>query len=143
MIIGFAPRKHLELPVGSGKFEYGGPPRDGGLDRRYSFILTTSAMFHVQYLDLYQSQLPKHFRDFVDRKMNCEDIFLNAIVADHLHVMMGSKQSPALLVPYKNIKMIEGENSEYNELCTPSSSILTLQQFCSRTPPFLFLRIDW
>ncbi len=70
-------------------------------------------MFHVQYLDLYQSQLPQHFRDFVNRNMNCEDIFLNAIVAEHLRIMMGSKQSPALVVPYKDIKMIEGENSEY------------------------------
>ena len=85
--------------------------KDGDSDRRYSFILTTSAIFHVKYLDLYQSQLPNHFREFVDKNMNCEDIFLNAIVADHLQQTSG-KQCPALLVPYKEIKIIEGENSE-------------------------------
>ncbi len=79
-------------------------------DPRYSFILTTSAMFHVKYLELYHLRMPFELRGFVDDNMNCEDILINAIIAEHLNEGSSVKQCPALLVEQKKIRLIEKEN---------------------------------
>ena len=97
----------MEVPPGSGKYVYiKKVTRD---DPRYSFILTTSAMFHVKYLELYQTRLPQELRVFIDQHMNCEDILINAIVAEHIGKISG-KQCPALLIEEKDIQLIEKEN---------------------------------
>ena len=108
--MGYAPRRHIEDPPNSGKFVY--VRKLTANDRRYSFILTTSAMFHVKYLELYQSQLTDEFRNFIDETMNCEDLVLNAIVADYLKVS-DSRPCPGLLIEEKHIRLIETENSKF------------------------------
>ena len=68
-------------------------------------------MFHVQYLELYQSQLTDEFRSFIDETMNCEDLLMNAIVAQYLKDTIG-EQCPALLIKTRDIVGLEKENSE-------------------------------
>ena len=110
LIVGFAARSHSEDPPGSGKYVYKFKLTQE--DPQYSFILTTSAMFHVKYLEMYQSQLPDKLREFIDKTMNCEDILLNVIVANYLTSVSG-KQCPAILVEKKNIRLIERENCKF------------------------------
>ena len=109
LIIGFAPRKHVEWPANSGSYIYW--KKFSRSNPQYSFILTTSAMFHVQYLELYQSMLTDEFRSFIDETMNCEDLLMNAIVAQYLKDTIG-EQCPALLIPTRDIVGLEKENSE-------------------------------
>ncbi len=67
-------------------------------------------MFHVQYLEMYQKKLPSELREFIDVNMNCEDIVINAIIAQHLGNGSNEQLCPALLVEQKNIALIEKEN---------------------------------
>ena len=54
--------------------------------------------------------MPSELRGFVDENMNCEDIVINAIIAEHLNEGSSVKQCPALLVEQKKIRLIEKEN---------------------------------
>ena len=98
----------MEIPPGSGKYIYINHVTHA--DPRYSFILTTCGMFHVQYLDMYQKRLPSALREFIDVNMNCEDILINAVIAEHLINGTNEKLCPALLVEQIDIKLIEREN---------------------------------
>ena len=109
-------RRHVELqpPKDSRKYEY----QIFNVDR-YSIILTTSGMFHVQYLDLYQSTLPVEFRNFVDKNMNCEDIFLNALVAKYLNDRFGYTVCPCQVVDGANkLKKLEKKLSGNHYMCS-------------------------
>lgn len=108
--MGFAARRHAEQPPGSGKYIY--VKKVSRKDPRYSFILTTSAMFHVKYLQLYHKRMPADLRKFVDDNMNCEDILINAIIAEHLNRGNDVRQCPALLIEQKDIQLIEKENGQ-------------------------------
>ena len=78
---------------------------------RYSIILTTSAMFHVHYLDIYQTMLTDEFRNFIDKTMNCEDILINAVVAKYLNDRFGYTVCPCLHIKGEDkIKNMEREN---------------------------------
>ena len=67
-------------------------------------------MFHVKYLELYHKKMPAELRQFVDENMNCEDILINAIIAEDLNNGSHVRQCPALLVEQKDIKLIEKQN---------------------------------
>ncbi|CAF1421234.1 unnamed protein product [Adineta ricciae] len=47
----------------------------------YSMILTGAAFLHRWYLDFYTHVMSKQIRDYVQRKMNCEDIAMNFLIS--------------------------------------------------------------
>ncbi len=75
-------------------------------------------MFHVQYLELYNSFMTKEMRSFIDQNMNCEDLFMNAVVGKHLKDTIGLS-CPGLLLQQNNIQRMEKQNgkSPYHVLC--------------------------
>ena len=109
-------RMHIERhpPENSRKYEY----QIYNVDR-YSMMITNSAIFHVQYLDLYQSTLPVEFRNFVDKNMNCEDLFFNAVVAKYLNDRFGYTACPCQAVDGANkLKKLEKKLPGNHYMCS-------------------------
>ena len=50
----------------------------------YSITLTISVFMHRQYLEEYTDHLPLEARGFIDKNMNCEDLFMVATVSNFL-----------------------------------------------------------
>lgn len=56
---------------------------------QFNFVLTKASFLHSKYLELYTSDdeshggLPKQVKDHVDQHMNCEDIAMSMLVANH------------------------------------------------------------
>ena len=73
------------------------------MNNYYSMVLTNVAIFHVKYLDMYQKNLPKELKDFVDKQINCEDISMNVIVATHLSKLNNQLICPAVYVSFENL----------------------------------------
>jgi alpha-1,4-N-acetylglucosaminyltransferase EXTL3 len=61
----------------NGSLTYGGYD-----DHPYHFILTGSAFFHRNYLQLFTHHAPAAMLQYIDDAMNCEDLAMNFIVAD-------------------------------------------------------------
>ena len=55
--------------------------------QKYSITLTIAAFLHRKYLDLYTNTVPTEARKFVDENINCEDLFLVAIISKFLKEM--------------------------------------------------------
>ena len=114
-------RKHTEHPKNSGNYVYSFNPQDDN----YSIILTTSAMFHVQYLDLYQSMLTDEFRGYIDKTMNCEDILMNVVVGKYLNDTIGHTSCPCLFIPGEShLERLESKNGKLNSTIIISKLIL-------------------
>ena len=128
LIVGFTQRKHIESPENSGKFIYG--KRFTKENCCYSIILTTSAMFHVQYLELYNSFMTEEMRSFIDQNMNCEDLFMNAVVGKHLKDTVGLS-CPGLLLQQYHVQRMEKKNGKAQiQRCTCAMLFLRFAQKC-------------
>lgn len=63
--------------------------------QRFNFVLTKAAFLHSKYLELYTSDsYPKSIKDHVDEHMNCEDIAMSMLVANHTKYTRGSAAYP-------------------------------------------------
>jgi glucuronyl/N-acetylglucosaminyl transferase EXT2 len=51
----------------------------------FNFVLTKASFLHSKYLELYTNDetFPKEIKDHVDKHMNCEDIAMSMLVANH------------------------------------------------------------
>ncbi len=50
----------------------------------YSITVTNSVFMHRQYLEEYTDNLPLEARGFIDKNINCEDLFMVATVSNFL-----------------------------------------------------------
>ena len=63
--------------------------------QRFNLILTKASFLHKKYLELYSSSLhPSEIKDYVDARMNCEDIAMGMLVANHTRSMYGTPSPP-------------------------------------------------
>lgn len=75
-----------------------------------SIILTNIAFFHRRYMVEY-SRAPKDLLQFVDSKMNCEDILMNYVV-EKRHILAGSSAQSRLAMRYLRV-MVYAETFTY------------------------------
>ena len=64
----------------------------------YSLILPNAAFIHRKYLTMFTNSLPRNLYNFIDEKMNVDDIAMNAMIADFLTKKMDDPYCPGLLV---------------------------------------------
>ena len=50
----------------------------------YSITLTIAAFLHQKYLEEYTTNLPKEAKEFVNKNINCEDMFMVAMINEFL-----------------------------------------------------------
>lgn len=65
------------------------------LRHKFNFVLTKASFLHSKYLALYSGdQFPQEVRNHVDKHMNCEDIAMSMLVANHTKATMGNPEYP-------------------------------------------------
>lgn len=74
-LVGFPGRVHW---LDRGKWQY-----ESNWLNNISLILTGAAFYHKYYHNLYTHEMSPEVRDWVDAHMNCEDIAMNFLVAQH------------------------------------------------------------
>lgn len=63
--------------------------------QRFNLILTKASFLHKKYLELYSSSShPSEIKEYVDAQMNCEDIAMGMLVANHTRSMYGTPSPP-------------------------------------------------
>jgi len=81
-LVGFMPRTHTLVDGGFFKQWVYNCWWKVWWDGEYSIIITKAAFLHRDFLDLYTFKMPQEIRDYVDDKMNCEDIAMQFLVAN-------------------------------------------------------------
>nr|XP_061809905.1 exostosin-like 2 [Nerophis lumbriciformis] len=109
-IVGFVPRKHVEISPGVYNYEdVGLTPGQRG-ERKYSMVLIGAAFFHRRYLKLYRDQ-PKAMHDLVEAGHNCEDIAMNFVVSLHLREIWADGRSAGIYVKPMDMRNLEMQAS--------------------------------
>ena len=111
-IVGFEVRTYTMTP--EGKYWYGvykgTHPYPGNC-----IMLPTTCVMHKAYLEMYHDPtvLPRKMFDYIDEKMNCEDIGINMMVAKFL-MDVNMPQASVLAVKNKGkIINLEGQSGKY------------------------------
>lgn len=78
-IVGFFERAMTRRVVNSSQnmYVYGGKPPP------YHFILTSASFLHHYYFRLFAEKCPEDIRQMIDRQINCEDLAINFLIAQH------------------------------------------------------------
>ena len=97
-LVGFYPRLGSPATLFSGKdvdaMTYHNWP-EVFFHQRFNIILTKASFLHKKYLDLYSSSAhPTEIKDYVDARMNCEDIAMAMLVANHTQSRLGEPSPP-------------------------------------------------
>ena len=99
-MVGYYPRLASYMPTSPSKFVYHTWPVVF-LRHKFNFVLTKASFMHSKYLDLYSGKsYPWEIRDHVDQHMNCEDVAMSLLVANHTKyessLAIGGEGSPAI-----------------------------------------------
>lgn len=63
--------------------------------QRFNLILTKASFLNRKYLDLYSSSShPSEIKEYIDARMNCEDIAMGMLVANHTRSRVGNPSPP-------------------------------------------------
>ena len=81
---------------------------------KFNFVLTKASFMHSKYLGLYSGHLfPQAVRDYVDEHMNCEDVAMALLVANHSKYESslatgGGEGSPAIPIYVEGVVIDRG-----------------------------------
>ena len=95
-MVGYYPRLASSPRNGEkGEFVYHGWPTVF-LQSSFNFVLTKASFLHKQYLDIYSDETkhPRQIKDYVDEHMNCEDVAMSLLVANHTRAKNGKASCP-------------------------------------------------
>ena len=93
-LVGFPPRLHVWTDGNKLKYE-------SEWKNDVSIVLTGAAFYHNYFNYLYTYKMPGDIRDWVDERMNCEDIAMNFIASNH------TGKAPIKVTPRKKFKCSE------------------------------------
>ena len=83
----------------------------------YSITLTNAAFLHRKYLDEYTKNLPIEAKEFVNRNINCEDMFMVAMINEFMKKNYQS-QCVCLWVDEVAANLENGQSLPYSGLFT-------------------------
>ena len=94
-LVGYYPRLAAKSRSNEQEFMYHNWP-SVYLRSRFNIILTKASFMHRKYFDIYSDPLqnPNEILEFVDSKMNCEDVAMAMVVANYTRAKTGEPARP-------------------------------------------------